>query len=92
MQELTPREVVAHLDRYVVGQDEAKRAVAVAIRNRIRRQRLDPELARDAKAMSTQVESTFEKAFEALLVEGEKGSRPIRDLFALLVIFTAYLH
>ncbi len=47
----------------------------------------DPELARNAKAMSSQVESTFEKAFEALLVEGKKGSRPIRDLFALLVIF-----
>jgi ATP-dependent HslUV protease ATP-binding subunit HslU len=47
MHELTPRQVVAHLDRFVVGQDDAKRAVAVAIRNRIRRQRLDPELARD---------------------------------------------
>jgi ATP-dependent HslUV protease ATP-binding subunit HslU len=47
MRELTPREVVAHLDRYVVGQSAAKRAVAVAIRSRIRRQRLDPELARN---------------------------------------------
>ncbi|MHC4819290.1 MAG: HslU--HslV peptidase ATPase subunit, partial [Planctomycetota bacterium] len=47
MEELTPRQVVAYLDRYVVSQSEAKRAVAVAIRNRIRRQRLDPELARD---------------------------------------------
>ena len=47
MEELTPRQVVAYLDRYVVSQQEAKRAVAVAIRNRIRRQRLDPELARD---------------------------------------------
>jgi ATP-dependent HslUV protease ATP-binding subunit HslU len=45
--DLTPRQVVAHLDRYVVGQPEAKRAVAVAIRNRIRRQRLDAALARD---------------------------------------------
>jgi ATP-dependent HslUV protease ATP-binding subunit HslU len=47
VEELTPRQVVAYLDRYVVSQQEAKRAVAVAIRNRIRRQRLDPELARD---------------------------------------------
>jgi ATP-dependent HslUV protease ATP-binding subunit HslU len=47
MEELTPRQVVAHLDRYVVGQSAAKRAVAVALRNRIRRQRLPGELARD---------------------------------------------
>ena len=39
--------MVEHLDRYVVGQDDAKRVVAVAIRNRIRRQRLAPELSRD---------------------------------------------
>ncbi len=45
--DLTPREVVAYLDRYVVGQSAAKRAVAVAIRNRVRRQRLDADLARD---------------------------------------------
>jgi ATP-dependent HslUV protease ATP-binding subunit HslU len=42
---LTPREIVAALDRYVVGQKAAKRAVAVALRNRIRRQRLPPEVA-----------------------------------------------
>src|SRR5579862_3857086 len=42
---LTPREIVAALDRYVVGQTRAKRAVAVALRNRIRRQRLPPEVA-----------------------------------------------
>jgi len=41
---LTPREIVAELDRYVVGQNAAKRAVAVALRNRIRRQRLPPEV------------------------------------------------
>ncbi len=45
--DLTPRQVVAYLDRFVVGQARAKRAVAVALRNRIRRQRLDPVLARD---------------------------------------------
>src|SRR5437773_12416338 len=42
---LTPREIVGELDRYVIGQQAAKRAVAVALRNRIRRQRLPPEVA-----------------------------------------------
>ncbi len=42
---LTPREIVAELDRHVVGQAAAKRAVAIALRNRIRRQRLPPEVA-----------------------------------------------
>jgi ATP-dependent HslUV protease ATP-binding subunit HslU len=44
---LTPRQIVAELDRYIVGQDAAKKAVAVAIRNRWRRQRLDPDLRKD---------------------------------------------
>ncbi|HSN89920.1 MAG TPA: ATP-dependent protease ATPase subunit HslU [Anaeromyxobacteraceae bacterium] len=43
-QDLAPREIVAELDRYVVGQDQAKRAVAIALRNRWRRQRVAPEL------------------------------------------------
>ncbi len=47
LDEMTPREVVAELDKYVVGQDAAKRAVAVALRNRTRRQRLSPELAEE---------------------------------------------
>src|SRR5216684_5904735 len=42
---LTPREIVAELDRHVVGQAAAKRAVAIALRNRMRRQRLPPEVA-----------------------------------------------
>ena len=46
MIDLTPREIVAELDRYIVGQDNAKRAVAIALRNRYRRQRL-PEDIRD---------------------------------------------
>jgi ATP-dependent HslUV protease ATP-binding subunit HslU len=41
---LTPKEIVAELDRFIIGQDAAKRAVAVALRNRWRRQQLDPEL------------------------------------------------
>ena len=44
---LTPREIVAELDKYVVGQKAAKRAVAIALRNRHRRQRLSPELAEE---------------------------------------------
>ncbi len=47
LDEMTPREIVAELDKYVVGQDAAKRAVAVALRNRTRRQRLAPELAEE---------------------------------------------
>ncbi len=47
MTERTPREIVAELDKYVIGQDEAKRAVAVALRNRYRRKKLSPELARE---------------------------------------------
>jgi ATP-dependent HslUV protease ATP-binding subunit HslU len=45
--DLTPRQIVQELDRYIVGQDAAKRAVAVAIRNRWRRQQLTPELRKD---------------------------------------------
>jgi ATP-dependent HslUV protease ATP-binding subunit HslU len=45
LDELTPREIVRELDKYVIGQAEAKKAVAVALRNRIRRQRLDPDMA-----------------------------------------------
>jgi ATP-dependent HslUV protease ATP-binding subunit HslU len=45
--ELTPREIVAELDKYIVGQKKAKRAVAVALRNRIRRLKLDPEVRED---------------------------------------------
>src|SRR5437773_11200066 len=44
---MTPREIVAELDRYIVGQGAAKRAVAVAIRNRWRRQQLPAELRKD---------------------------------------------
>src|SRR6476660_6367820 len=47
LDDLTPRQIVDELDKYVVGQSAAKRAVAVALRNRIRRQKLPPEIAQD---------------------------------------------
>ena len=47
LDELTPREIVRELDKYVIGQPDAKRAVAIALRNRLRRQKLPPEMADD---------------------------------------------
>jgi len=44
---MTPREIVQELDKHVVGQDDAKRAVAIALRNRWRRQQLDSELRQE---------------------------------------------
>jgi ATP-dependent HslUV protease ATP-binding subunit HslU len=47
LDELTPREIVAELDKHVIGQAEAKRSVAIALRNRVRRQKLEPEMAEE---------------------------------------------
>ncbi|HEV7684780.1 MAG TPA: ATP-dependent protease ATPase subunit HslU, partial [Pyrinomonadaceae bacterium] len=47
LDDMTPRQIVVELDKHVVGQRNAKRAVAVALRNRIRRQKLPPEMAED---------------------------------------------
>ena len=47
LDDMTPREIVVELDKYIVGQTAAKRAVAVALRNRVRRQKLQPEIAED---------------------------------------------
>src|SRR5574341_568729 len=47
LDELTPREIVRELDKYVIGQSSAKRAVAIALRNRIRRQKLAPDMAEE---------------------------------------------
>ncbi|MEG1980770.1 MAG: AAA family ATPase, partial [Victivallaceae bacterium] len=45
--ELTPRQIVAELDKYIIGQQEAKRCVAVVVRNRYRRRQLDEQLQED---------------------------------------------
>jgi ATP-dependent HslUV protease ATP-binding subunit HslU len=47
LDELTPREIVRELDKHVIGQTDAKRAVAIALRNRVRRQKLEPEMAEE---------------------------------------------
>src|SRR3982750_3131489 len=47
LDEMTPRQIVAELDKHVVGQRNAKRAVAIALRNRVRRQKLPPDMAAD---------------------------------------------
>ena len=47
LDEMSPRQIVAALDRYVVGQQAAKKAVAIALRNRVRRQKLDEEMAEE---------------------------------------------
>jgi len=47
IQSLTPRQIVAELDKYVVGQHQAKRAVAIALRNRMRRQKVSPDMAEE---------------------------------------------
>jgi ATP-dependent HslUV protease ATP-binding subunit HslU len=50
---LTPREIVAELDKYIIGQKKAKRAVAVALRNRIRRLKLPQETRDDIAPKNT---------------------------------------
>ncbi len=47
LDEMSPREIVAELDKYVIGQQGAKKAVAIALRNRVRRQKLDDEMAEE---------------------------------------------
>src|SRR6476646_3055580 len=47
LDELTPREIVRELDKYVIGQADAKKSIAIALRNRIRRQKLEPEMAEE---------------------------------------------
>ena len=47
--ELSPKQIVSELDKYIIGQDEAKKAVAIALRNRYRRSKLSPEMREEIK-------------------------------------------
>ena len=47
MEQLTPRQIVQELDRHIIGQHDAKRAVAIALRNRWRRMQIEPELRQE---------------------------------------------
>lgn len=64
--------------------DQARTALHQAMKSF---NRGNADLAKGTKAMGVQVESSFQKVFNGLLAEGESGSRPIKDLFATLVIF-----
>src|SRR5438132_3429463 len=72
---LTPVQIVAELDRYIVGQDRAKRAVAIALRNRWRRQRLTPEM-RDEVGPDASRDATREK-LRAQLRDGRLDDRVV---------------
>jgi len=50
--ELTPQQIVAELDKYIIGQKAAKKAVAIALRNRFRRRKLPPELGDESPAVN----------------------------------------
>ena len=54
----TPREIVSELDRYIVGQKDAKRAVAIALRNRWRRQQLDETMLTHSQRISTRINTS----------------------------------
>ncbi len=48
-EDLTPQQIVERLDEYIIGQDDAKRSVAIALRNRVRRQQVESEIKDDIK-------------------------------------------
>jgi len=64
---LTPRQVVAELDKYIVGQNAAKKAVAVAIRNRWRRQQLPADMRTDVKEHTIPEEFTEHRLKRSLM-------------------------
>ena len=69
---LTPRQIVAELDKHIVGQGAAKKAVAVAIRNRWRRQQLPPELRTDVTPKNTWplCDSTWNDGTTSVFIDG----------------------
>ena len=73
MNKLTPREIVRELDRYIVGQDEAKRAVAVALRNRYRRALLSPEMQEEVTPKNIRLR-------KILLTELERRRQHVKEL------------
>src|SRR5919199_1121515 len=77
---LSPREIVSELDRYIVGQGDAKRAVAIALRNRWRRQQLPDRLREQARRdMQAKAElAAEERLVTALVGEGASGETRMR--------------
>ena len=65
MSTMTPREIVSELDKHIIGQDEAKRAVAIALRNRWRRMQLPEEL----RAEIDELKARFGRLLDALGVD-----------------------
>ena len=55
--ELTPRRIVEYLDQYIIGQQDAKKSVAVALRNRWRASKLSPEIAKAVKEKTSEVKA-----------------------------------
>ena len=56
---LTPKEIVVELDRFIIGQADAKRAVAIALRNRWRRQQIEGTVALTTKSIKTNIDDTI---------------------------------
>jgi ATP-dependent protease Clp ATPase subunit len=70
---LTPREIVTELDKYVIGQAKAKRAVAIALRNRLRRQRLSADIADEVTPKNILMIGPSARATGALAVHQGRG-------------------
>src|ERR1700730_2529548 len=86
LDELTPREIVVELDKYVVGQKDAKRAVAIALRNRMRRQKLAPEMARRlAKLANSPFLKVEASKFTEVGYVGRDVESMIRDLVEIAI-------
>ena len=73
---LTPREIVTELDKHVIAHTNAKRAVAIALRNRMRRQKLPPELAEDWAA---RLKGRYKTAAQTLLRRAAAAAFRRRD-------------
>ena len=74
VESMTPKKIVEKLDRYIIGQDKAKRAVSVSLRNRWRRQQLDGDLKREVMPMN-------------ILMMGPTGTGKVENLFTNLGVW-----